>query len=88
MINLYTTGCPKCKILEMKLNQKHIKFNEISDMGKLKEKNILSVPVMEIDGNIFDFATSVKLVNSYSENQSSFENSVLSNRGEDYGYRF
>lgn len=87
MINLYSTGCPKCKILEMKLNQKQIKFNEISDCSKLIEKNILAVPVLEVDGKFYDFSESVKLVNNFNQNQS-FENSVSTYRSEDYGYRF
>lgn len=86
MINLYSTGCPKCKILEMKLKQKNIKYNEISDLEKLKEKNILQVPVLEVDGEFYDFAKAVMFVNNF-ELQSNIENILTTNRSEDYGYR-
>ena len=86
MINLYSTGCPKCKILEMKLKQKDIKYNEISDLEKLKEKNILQVPVLEVDGEFYDFAKAVMFVNNF-ELQSNIENILTTNRSEDYGYR-
>ncbi len=79
MINLYSTGCPKCKILEMKLNQKNIKFNEISDLDVLISKNILNVPVLEVDGTLYDFPKAVAFINNYNTNDM---------RGEDYGYRF
>ncbi len=86
MINLYSTGCPKCKILEMKLKQKNIRYNEISDLEKLKEKNILQVPVLEVDGEFYDFAKAVMFVNNF-ELQSNIENILTTNRSEDYGYR-
>ncbi len=92
MINLYSTGCPKCKILEMKLKQKNINFNEISDLEILKAKKILSVPVLEIDSKIFDFAQACKLVNNYNQKsrlEDFFENQISNdNEGKDYGYRF
>lgn len=65
MINLYTTGCPKCKILEMKLKQKNINYNEISDIEVLKAKNLFSVPVLEVDGEYYDFASAVAFVNNF-----------------------
>ncbi len=86
MINLYSTGCPKCKILEIKLKQKNIRYNEISDLEKLKEKNILQVPVLEVDGEFYDFAKAVMFVNNF-ELQSNIENILTTNRSEDYGYR-
>lgn len=91
MINLYSTGCPKCKILEMKLKQKNIDFNEISDLKLLLEKNILNVPVLEIDGNFYDFSSAVKLVNEFNneKNATNFGGNEILTMGEkDYGYKF
>lgn len=67
MINLYSTGCPKCKILEMKLNQKKIVYSEINNVEAIRQKNILSVPVLEVDGQLLNFADAVNFVNSYQE---------------------
>lgn len=50
MINLYTTeSCPMCKMLKKKLEEKNIPFQLINDVDVLTEKNIMHVPVLEID---------------------------------------
>jgi len=64
MINLYSTGCPKCKVLEAKLKQKGIDFNVINDIKILQEKNILSVPVLEINEKLYNFVEAVNFVNN------------------------
>ena len=74
MVNLYSTGCPKCRILEAKLKQKNINYNEISDTTVLMENNIFSVPVLELDGKFYNFVEAVSFVNAYKGD-------------EDYGYR-
>lgn len=61
---LYSTHCPKCNVLEKKLNQKNINFKEVNDIEIMKDKNIFSVPVLEVDGNMMDFATASKWVNT------------------------
>jgi glutaredoxin len=35
MITLYSTGCPKCKVLETKLNNKNIEFNVNTDVDEM-----------------------------------------------------
>lgn len=61
---LYTTGCPKCRILEKKLNDKNIKFDVCDDVEKMKELNINSVPVLSVDGKNLAYYEAVKHVNS------------------------
>lgn len=64
MIKLYTTGCPQCKILEGKMKAKGIEPDEIiSDMDTLINMGLISVPVLEIDGETHTFAAAVKWVN-------------------------
>ena len=43
MIKMYSTHCPKCKILETKLKQKNIEYEECTDISKriLSMKNVL-----------------------------------------------
>lgn len=65
MITLYSTGCPKCKVLETKLEQKKIEYKKESDVGKMLELGIKSAPVLSIDGESFlQFTDAVKWVNS------------------------
>ena len=60
---LYSTGCPKCKVLVAKLNAKNIKYNTVSDVGMIISKGISTVPVLEVNGTIMDFKTAVEWIN-------------------------
>lgn len=62
-IILYSTGCPKCKVLVAKLNAKNIKYNTVSDIGIIISKGISTVPVLEVNGTIMDFKTAVEWIN-------------------------
>ena len=60
---LYTTHCPKCSVLEKKLKQKNISYEEVNDIEIMKEKGYLTVPVLEIDGASMDFKQAVDWIN-------------------------
>ena len=55
-------GCPKCKVLETKLKQKAILFEEVNDINVMKEKGFMSAPVLEVDGAVYDFKSAVEWV--------------------------
>ena len=59
---LYSTNCPQCKMLEMKLKQKNISYEEITDVALMQEKGFMSVPKLEVDGTIYDLKDAVKWV--------------------------
>lgn len=61
---LYSTHCPKCVVLEKKLNQKSISYEEVNDVKIIREKGFLSVPMLEVDGEIMDFKTANNWINS------------------------
>ncbi len=61
---LYTTHCPKCKVIESKLNAKKIEFDIVDDKSTLIEMGIVSVPVLEADGKKMSFLEANKYVNS------------------------
>ena len=61
-ITLYSTHCPKCKVLEAKLKQKNIAYEEVSDMDIMQEKGFVSVPKLEVDGMVMDFKEAVKWI--------------------------
>ena len=63
MIILYTTHCPRCKVLETKLNQKELTYTIIDDVDEMTGAGIMSVPVLEIDGNKMDFTTANNWLN-------------------------
>lgn len=64
---LYSTHCPKCSVLEKKLKQKNILFEEVNDIELMKEKGYLSVPVLEVDGVGMDFKMASDWINSQEE---------------------
>lgn len=68
VVILYSTHCPKCSVLEKKLKQKNISYEEIIDIKIMKEKGYLSVPILEVDGVSMDFKTAINWINSQEEN--------------------
>lgn len=62
-INLYTTHCSKCVILEKKLEMKHITYNMITDVDIMREKGFMMAPMLEVDGEIMDFTKAIQWVN-------------------------
>lgn len=63
-IIFYSTKCPKCKVLEMKMKKKNIEYEENNDIDLMLSKGIKSAPCLEIDGTILDFKNSVEWVNN------------------------
>ena len=59
---LYSTHCPKCKVLETKLTQKRISYEENNDVNLMQEKGFISVPKLEVDGIIYDFKEAVEWI--------------------------
>lgn len=62
-MTLYSNGCPKCKVLKMKLDSKNISYEEVDDFTKVIEKGIMSMPVLQVDDKFLEFADAVKYVN-------------------------
>ena len=63
MVVLYSTHCPKCQIIEKKLQQKGISFVEENDVNKMLSMGIKSVPWLDADGELMDFAQANKWIN-------------------------
>ena len=64
-IILYSTGCPQCKILKKKLQEKGILFTENNNEQQMLSMNFVKVPVLEIDGERLDFTKANKWINDY-----------------------
>ena len=60
---LYSTGCPKCKILTQKLNDKNVKYDVVNDVDTMLSKGFETVPMLEVDGNVLDFMNANKWIN-------------------------
>lgn len=60
---LYSTHCPRCLVLEEKLEDADVEFSIVEDENAIKDKGFLSAPVLEVDGECMDFSKAVKWVN-------------------------
>ena len=66
MITLYSTNCPKCKVLEMKLKLTGKDFkivdtiDEVVEVGKMC--GITSAPILRVNDEYYDFSKAVEVI--------------------------
>ena len=67
-ITLYSNDCPRCRVLEKKLEQKKIDFEvnkSLEDILEIASKvNMSSAPLLEVDGEVMGFEQANKYINS------------------------
>ena len=56
---LYEHGCPRCKVLKMKLDQKGVQYETVNDIEVMKEKGFQEAPKLEVDGVVMGFKDAV-----------------------------
>lgn len=56
---LYEHGCPKCKILKMKLDQKGVEYDTINDIETMKSKGFQEAPKLEVDDVVMGFKEAI-----------------------------
>jgi glutaredoxin len=61
-IVLYSTHCPKCKVLESKLKQKNINFEENNNVELMVQKGFTTAPVLEVDEKVYNFKEAVEWI--------------------------
>ena len=70
-MTLYTTNCPKCIVLEKKLDNKNINYKKVEDIEKImeiaNEQGINTTPILEIDGEFLDFSHANTYINNMVE---------------------
>lgn len=64
MITLFSTNCPKCKVLTMKLDKKGINYTKVEDVDIMLAKGIKTAPYLEVDNELMDFTQAVAWVNA------------------------
>lgn len=64
MITLYTTHCPKCIILEKKLQEKNIDYTICDDIDLMLSKGMQEAPYLEVEEKeLMNFSNAIKWVN-------------------------
>lgn len=64
MIILFSTNCPRCKVLESKLDEKGINYSVVDDVEKMIELGMTTMPILEVDGVRMNFKEAINWVNS------------------------
>lgn len=63
MVTLFSTNCPKCRVLEQKLNKQNIAFEINHDMQEVIDKGFMSAPILKLGDDYMDFITAVAWLN-------------------------
>ena len=67
-IVLYSTHCPKCKVITKKLEQKNIAFTEVdckvdtASIDMLSNKGFKAMPVLQVGDEYLDFMKANKWI--------------------------
>lgn len=63
IVTMYSTHCPKCQVLEKKLQQKGIEYNVVTDTLEMGRMGIRSLPVLSVNSELLDFKKAIEWVN-------------------------
>lgn len=66
-IVLYSTGCPRCNVLEKKLMAKRLPFEVETDESKIMELGYTSAPILSVDGTVMEFTEANTWLNGVQE---------------------
>ena len=68
MIILYTTHCPKCRVIETKLSKKGIAFETNDNVDEMIKLGFKLAHVLYVDGQYLDFAQANNWINQQGGN--------------------
>lgn len=61
MIKFYSTNCPRCHILQKKLNEKNINYEIHTDIQEMIKLGLVNAPALKLEnGEILDFGEAIK----------------------------
>lgn len=61
-VTLYTISCPKCVVLEKKMDLKGVVFKKVEDIDVMRNLGFSSAPMLDVDGEIMDFNMAIKWI--------------------------
>jgi len=63
VVALFSTDCPKCKVLKKKLELANVSFIEVNDVEKIVASGIQEVPSLRVDGVVYGFTAANNWLN-------------------------
>lgn len=57
---MYTTHCPNCRVLAMKLKEKNINYVENTNIEEMTQLGIRSVPYLKVEDKLLSFIEALK----------------------------
>lgn len=64
-IIFYSTHCPRCRVLQQKLDQKGLKYIENNNVDEMLAQDFTSAPALKVDEEKMDFSRAIEWVNQY-----------------------
>ena len=61
-IVLYSTGCPKCRMLEAALKNKKASYEICDDIDKMLALGFMEAPLLQIDNKVLPYKEAMKFV--------------------------
>ena len=69
MIKFYSTNCPRCHVLQIKLDSKNIQYEIHTNVQEMIALGIKNAPVLQLeDGKLLDFGEAVRWIGGYNAN--------------------
>ena len=60
---LYSNDCPQCKVLKVKLNSYGIEYETISDVQKMREMGMTTMPMFDNGKKLMTFRETIEWLN-------------------------
>lgn len=64
MVTLYSTNCPRCKVLEKKLEQREVEYVKNTSVDEMLALGMTQAPMLMVDGKPLDFAQANEWLNN------------------------
>lgn len=61
-IILYSTGCPRCKVLKLKLDKANINYEVVEDIDSIIAAGYKTAPVLKVGDRFYEFGEAVKWI--------------------------
>lgn len=62
MIILYTNYCPKCEILDRRLNDAHIEYDMVDNVDYMISLGLTHTPMLGVNGKILNFSDAINWI--------------------------